>query len=60
MTATTEDETADGSQLDGPLEAAGHRVLEMFVAICGAPDDASIAAEGNRALADLARLAPSA
>ena len=52
---TTGDTTTDGTA-DTQLAAAGHRVLEMFVAICGAPDDEQVAAEANRALAELARL----
>lgn len=32
------------------LASAGERVLGMFVAVCGAPDDLDVAAEANRAL----------
>jgi len=47
MTAATE------AGVEQELSAAGHRVLEMFVAVCHAPDDPVVAAEANQALTDL-------
>ena len=35
---------------------AGHKVLEMFAAVCGAPDDPAVATEANQALAELQAL----
>ncbi|HEY3608762.1 MAG TPA: hypothetical protein VGL06_14755 [Pseudonocardiaceae bacterium] len=38
------------------LAAAGHQLLEMFVAVCGAPDDPAVAEQANAALNELDRL----
>jgi hypothetical protein len=41
---------------EADLAAASQRVLEMFVGVCGAPDDLEVAAEANRALRQLENL----
>jgi hypothetical protein len=41
---------------EAELGAACQRVLEMFVGVCGAPDDLDVAAEANRALGELESL----
>ena len=38
------------------LEAAGHHLLEMFVAVCGAPDDAETETQADEAMAAVAAL----
>jgi hypothetical protein len=42
------------------LATAGYRLLELFGAVCGAPDDPAVAAEAQAALADLESLLPTA
>jgi len=56
-TATTAT-TVDGqpSTAEARRAEAGHKVLEMFAAVCGAPDDAVVAAQANQALAELQAL----
>jgi hypothetical protein len=48
----------EGSQasVDARRAEAGHKVLEMFAAVCGAPDAPAVAAEANQALAELQAL----
>jgi hypothetical protein len=41
---------------EAELGAACQRVLEMFVGVCGAPDDLDVITEANRALTDLETL----
>ena len=41
---------------EAELGAACQRVLEMFVGVCGAPDDLSVADEANQALRELETL----
>jgi hypothetical protein len=41
---------------EAELGAACQRVLEMFVGVCGAPDDGDVIAEANRALTELETL----
>ncbi len=50
---STDDETTGGGTA---IDHAGHHVLEMFAAVCGAPDDAAVAARADRALRDLESL----
>ena len=38
------------------LAAAGHHLLEMFAAVCGAPDDEETAAKADAAMAAVASL----
>ena len=56
-------ESAAGSELteryrrgSAQLEAAGHHLLEMFVAVCGAPDDEETETKANEAMAAVAAL----
>jgi lysylphosphatidylglycerol synthetase-like protein (DUF2156 family) len=42
------------------LTTAGYRLLELFGAVCGAPDDPVVAAKAQAALADLESLLPTA
>ncbi len=54
MTTSTEPATDDSADVaQAPLTAAGHRLLEAFAAICGAPDDPEVAAQAQVALAEL-------
>ncbi len=41
---------------EAELGAACQRVLEMFVGVCGAPDDLDVIGEANRALHELETL----
>jgi hypothetical protein len=47
----------EGTTMPGPTEqdlaTASQRVLHMFVAVCGAPDDPEVAHEAAAALRDL-------
>ncbi|MDT0262137.1 hypothetical protein [Jatrophihabitans lederbergiae] len=47
---------SDQPATDPQRVEAGHKVLEMFAAVCGAPDDAAVATQANQALAELQAL----
>ena len=39
------------------IDQLGHHLLEMFAAVCAAPEDPTVAAEANRTLRELDRAA---
>lgn len=44
------DAIVDHAPTEQDLAGAGERLLGMFVAVCGAPDDLDVAASANQAL----------
>ncbi|MGQ0717662.1 MAG: hypothetical protein ACT4NP_10200 [Pseudonocardiales bacterium] len=45
------DTTGSGREhVDQPRDQAGHHMLEMFAAVCAAPDDPGVADRANEAL----------
>lgn len=53
VTDTTDPENEATSGFEDRLAQAGHKLLEMFIAVCAAPDDPAVAASANEALRDL-------
>jgi len=58
MSTEVEQDTPDSGHehADGRLDKAGHHVLEMFAAVCAAPDDVAVADLANDALRELETL----
>jgi hypothetical protein len=44
---------SDHQRADERIDQACHHLLEMFAAVCAAPDDSTVAAQANAALREL-------